>query len=79
MRVDRGEVVALIGGNGAGKTTLQRAVCGLEPVRDGRVVFEGNDLVGMRTHEIVKLGLIMVPLLNGGAPVLIVVVQPAPL
>lgn len=61
LRVDRGEVVALIGGNGAGKTTLQRAVCGLEPVRDGRVVFEGNDLVGMRTHEIVKLGLIMVP------------------
>ncbi len=61
LRVERGEVVALIGTNGAGKTTLQKAICGLEPPRSGRVLFEGKDLSGMRTHEIVRLGLSMLP------------------
>ena len=61
LTVGRGEVVALIGPNGAGKTTIQRAVCGLEPIRRGRVRFEDLELTGMPTHEIVKLGLVMVP------------------
>jgi branched-chain amino acid transport system ATP-binding protein len=61
LRVDRGEVVALIGANGAGKTTIQRAVCALEPLRAGRVTFEGQDLGRLPTHEIVKRGLVMVP------------------
>jgi branched-chain amino acid transport system ATP-binding protein len=61
LHVDRGEVVALIGANGAGKTTIQRAICGLEPVRAGRVLFEGRDLAGWPTYKVVTLGLVMVP------------------
>ncbi len=61
LNVNKGETVALIGANGAGKTTLQRAICGLEPLREGRVTFENRDLLGMPTYQIVKLGLVMVP------------------
>ncbi len=61
LHVDRGEVVALIGANGAGKTTIQRAICGLEPVRAGRVLFDGRDLAGWPTYKVVQLGLVMVP------------------
>jgi len=61
LNVEKGETVALIGANGAGKTTLQRAICGLEPLREGNVSFEGKDLMGLPTYQIVKLGLVMVP------------------
>lgn len=61
VHVERGEVVAMIGANGAGKTTIQRAVLALEPLRTGSVLFEGRDLAGLRTHDIVKLGLVAVP------------------
>jgi branched-chain amino acid transport system ATP-binding protein len=61
LNVQKGETVALIGANGAGKTTLQRAICGLEPLRDGRVFFENINLMGMPTYQIVKLGLVLVP------------------
>jgi branched-chain amino acid transport system ATP-binding protein len=55
------EMVALIGANGAGKSTLQRAICGLTPIRVGRVLFEGRDISRLPTHQIVRLGLLMVP------------------
>jgi branched-chain amino acid transport system ATP-binding protein len=61
LHVEKGEMVALIGANGAGKTTLQRAICGLEPLRQGKITFQGKILSGMPTYRIVKLGLAMVP------------------
>src|SRR5439155_1069090 len=45
LEVRRGEAVALIGSNGAGKTTTLRAICGLLPVRAGRIEFEGPRLL----------------------------------
>src|SRR3981081_1054730 len=44
LRVDRGEMVALLGRNGAGKTTLLRCIAGLHRPSSGRVLFEGEDL-----------------------------------
>jgi ABC-type glutathione transport system ATPase component len=44
VRVDRGEIVGLIGETGSGKTTLARAVVGLVPARSGRITFDGTDL-----------------------------------
>jgi D-xylose transport system ATP-binding protein len=42
--VHNGEVVALVGDNGAGKSTLVKAIAGIHPVDDGRILFEGNEV-----------------------------------
>src|SRR5229473_7179108 len=57
----RGEAVALIGANGAGKTTTLRAICGLLPVRAGRIEFEGARLDGLGSAQIVARGIAHVP------------------
>jgi branched-chain amino acid transport system ATP-binding protein len=56
LRVEEGEIVALIGANGAGKTTTLRAISGLLRPASGRVRFDGRDLTGMAPHAIVRLG-----------------------
>jgi D-xylose transport system ATP-binding protein len=44
FEVHNGEVVALVGDNGAGKSTLVKAIAGIHPVDEGRIVFEGNEV-----------------------------------
>ncbi|HEX7177151.1 MAG TPA: ABC transporter ATP-binding protein [Pyrinomonadaceae bacterium] len=61
MRVERGEVVTLIGANGAGKTTTLRTITGLLSPTEGRVVFEGDDVSGTPTHKLVARGISMSP------------------
>jgi len=61
VRVDGGEVVALVGSNGAGKTTLLRAVAGLVRPRAGRVRWDGAELAGVPPHRVVERGIAMVP------------------
>ncbi len=61
LRVDPGEVVAVMGRNGAGKTTMMRAIMGLTPARAGRVVFKGGDITKSPTHRIARLGVGYVP------------------
>jgi branched-chain amino acid transport system ATP-binding protein len=61
MRVDQGEIVALIGANGAGKTTLLRAVSGLLDVTGGAITFDGRRIDGVRPERIVRRGLVHVP------------------
>jgi branched-chain amino acid transport system ATP-binding protein len=57
LRIEEGQIVTLVGSNGAGKTTTLRAISGmLRPTR-GVVRFEGQSLIGRRSHEIVRLGL----------------------
>src|SRR3989449_11465604 len=56
-----GDLVALIGANGAGKTTTLRAVASLLRARDGEVQFGTNRLDRMSAHDIVNLGVAMVP------------------
>ncbi len=60
MRVDRGEIVSLIGANGAGKTTTLRAIHGLVGTTGGRIVFDGKEVQRMRMHQIVRSGLVHV-------------------
>ncbi len=55
--VKHGEVFALIGPNGAGKTTLFNCITGMYRASSGRVLFEGNDVVGSRPHDVAKLGI----------------------
>ena len=61
LDVKKGEVVTLVGANGAGKTTTLKALCGLIPVTGGTIEFEGAKLSGRAPHEIVELGVTMVP------------------
>ena len=61
FRVDRGEVVALMGRNGAGKSTTIKALMGLVPQRRGSVRFLGQDIARLRPFEIARRGLGFVP------------------
>jgi len=56
-----GEAIAVIGPNGAGKTTLLRTIMGMLRPSRGRVHYDGRDLDGLRTFEVVRLGLVYVP------------------
>jgi len=61
LRVDAGEIVALLGANGAGKTTLNNVVSGLLPARRGTIRFAGEDIANLHSRRIVARGLIQVP------------------
>jgi len=55
--VAKGEILGLIGPNGAGKSTLLNLICGIFQPSDGRILFQGRDLAGLRPHEIAKRGI----------------------
>jgi branched-chain amino acid transport system ATP-binding protein len=61
MEVNRGEVVTIVGANGAGKTTTLRTICGIVRPTSGTIEFEGNVISGLRSDQIVNVGLTMVP------------------
>jgi branched-chain amino acid transport system ATP-binding protein len=61
LRVERGEVVGLLGRNGVGKSTTLKAVMGLVHASEGRVTFEGRDVTGMPPHRLARLGVAWVP------------------
>lgn len=61
LRVEEGEVVALLGSNGAGKSTTLRTISGLLRPKQGEVRFQGRAIAGMAPDEIVKLGIVQVP------------------
>ncbi len=57
LGVKRGELLALIGPNGAGKTSLLNCISGLYRPSAGRIRFRGEDLVGLRAHEVALRGI----------------------
>ena len=61
VELEEGTLCAIVGANGAGKTTLLMALAGLVPKRAGRVVFDGNDVTRLPSHELVRRGLVLVP------------------
>ena len=61
LTVEKGEIVTLIGANGAGKTTLLMTLCGRPRASSGRVLFEGQDITQLPTHEIMRRGLAISP------------------
>ena len=61
LTVNEGEVVSLIGGNGAGKTTTLRSISMVHPPSQGQVLFKGEDITGLKSHDVVALGIIQVP------------------
>jgi branched-chain amino acid transport system ATP-binding protein len=61
VRVPKGSITALLGRNGAGKTTTLKSILGLTVPRQGKVVFEGREIQGMRPFDIAALGIGFVP------------------
>jgi len=61
LEVREGEIVTLIGANGAGKSTLMMTICGTPRARDGSIVFDGNDITKLPTHEIVRARIAQAP------------------
>lgn len=61
LDVQAGEVVTIVGANGAGKTTTLRTIAGLIKPTSGRVFFAGQDVTRLEAHEIVDLGITLIP------------------
>jgi branched-chain amino acid transport system ATP-binding protein len=61
FRVSEGEMTCILGPNGAGKTTLLRSITGLIPPTSGKIWFLNEEIQGMKTHQIVGLGMTMIP------------------
>ncbi|MDB5511670.1 MAG: transporter ATP-binding protein [Enterovirga sp.] len=61
LDVYEGEIVTLIGANGAGKSTLMMTVCGNPRARAGQILFAGQDITRLATHEIARLRIAQSP------------------
>ncbi len=61
LDVEKGKVVSILGSNGAGKSTLLNTILGVLKPRSGSIMFDGDRIDHREPHEIVKLGLSMVP------------------
>jgi len=61
LRINRGEIVTLIGANGAGKSTTLNAISGLLRPRTGKILYDGRELTSVPPYEVVKLGLSQAP------------------
>jgi len=61
LALDRGEIVAMVGGNGNGKSTSLRAIAGLNRLDGGRIALAGRDIGSLPAHQRVRLGVSLVP------------------
>ncbi|HWK20080.1 MAG TPA: ABC transporter ATP-binding protein [Microbacteriaceae bacterium] len=61
LTVPSGGILAVIGSNGAGKSTLLKAIAGQQPVKSGRIVFQGKDVTQLPAYQRARLGISMVP------------------
>jgi branched-chain amino acid transport system ATP-binding protein len=61
MHVNKGEVVGLLGRNGVGKSTTLKSISGVVIPRTGSILFNGKEVVGMKPHQVTRLGVGYVP------------------
>lgn len=61
LKVEKGEIVSLIGANGAGKTTTLQTISGIIRPKNGQILYHDKDIVKMKAHLILKEGIAQVP------------------
>ncbi|MBI4787903.1 MAG: ABC transporter ATP-binding protein [Chloroflexi bacterium] len=61
LKVQPGEVVALLGRNGVGKTTTIHSIMGVTPPREGSIIFKGEEIARLRPYQIARRGVALVP------------------
>ena len=61
VEINPGEIISIIGANGAGKTTLMKSIMGLVPAKNGKIVWQDEEIQARKTHHIVKRGISYVP------------------
>jgi len=61
LEVKEGEIVVLLGRNGVGKTTTMKSIMGIQPLRDGRIIFRGENIAGLPPHRIAQKGISLIP------------------
>ncbi|WP_299145915.1 ABC transporter ATP-binding protein [uncultured Dialister sp.] len=61
LSVPEGKIVTLIGANGAGKSTTMKTIMGIMKPIAGDILFKGESIAGMKTHNIVRKGVVLVP------------------
>lgn len=61
LTVSKGEVVGLLGRNGAGKSTTMRSIMGLTPPKEGKIIFNNNDITGRKPYVLFRKGIGYVP------------------
>ncbi|MGH8785295.1 MAG: ABC transporter ATP-binding protein [Cupriavidus necator] len=61
IEVPPGKITCILGANGAGKSTLIRSILGLTPPRQGRILWDGTDIAGEKTHNIIARGISCIP------------------
>ena len=61
IEIPEGKIITLVGSNGAGKSTTLNSLVGIVPISNGSIHFQGNDITGIPTQDIVRKGLVLVP------------------
>ena len=61
LKVEKGQVVTVLGANGAGKSTLLKTISGIMDPEKGQILFEGEEIQGLEPHQIVNRGIVHVP------------------
>src|SRR5260221_2512256 len=57
LGIERAQIFGLVGPNGSGKTTLVNAITGFYPPQQGRILYDGGDITGVRPHRVAPLGI----------------------
>ena len=61
LKIKKGQVVCLLGRNGAGKTTTLKSIMGLNPPKQGRIIFKDEDITGKAPYKLARMGFGYVP------------------
>ncbi len=61
LNVERGTLTGVLGRNGVGKTTLIRSIMGFNPPRQGKIIYQGQDISRLAPFRIVRMGIALVP------------------